>query len=106
MKKLKNKKAYKDKFLLTLEKLSKPSFKENVIEWQTIDGDNFLGSFLGEELFKIKRGIIFFKLKVVHKDMKQFNKTFGSVELVKLQKKANEILKSDVNFLLKFKAIF
>jgi len=99
----KNKKIAYQKILLN------PIIKNNVIVWVDRYKNRLLyeGFYGKEKCFEIERGFFYFKLKIVHKEI---NEIKGSninsfVELFKAQKKANDIICANPNFLLKFKPI-
>jgi hypothetical protein len=86
--------------------LLQPNIKKNLIVW--IDKNNngivYEGSFGKEKCFEIKRGIVSFSLKIIHKEIK-YNKSHSSTELIKLQEIANKILWDNPEFILKFKPV-
>jgi len=84
-----------------------PGIKGNLITWvdKYKNGAVYEGSFGKEKCFEIKRGVLTFSLKTIHKELKTDSKTNSSTELLKLQIKANNILLGDKKFLLKFKPI-
>lgn len=88
------------------EKLFNPLLKNNIVSWvdEKCKGKIYNG-FIGEELvFEIKRGIVSFSLKIVHKELK-YKKVHSSTELFALQKKANNIIQLNKDFLRKLKTI-
>jgi len=87
--------------------LLEPNIKDGLIIWKDKhnDGSVYEGSFGKEKCFEIKRGIISFTLKTIHKELKTDIKNNSSTELIKLQEKANKILWNNPEFLLKFKPV-
>lgn len=97
----------KNKAMATHQKaLLQPNIKKNLISWtdKYKNGTVYEGTFGKEKCFEIKRGIMLFSLKVIHKELK-YNKNNSSMELIKLQEKANKVLWENVDFLLKFKPV-
>jgi hypothetical protein len=85
--------------------LLNPNIKNNLITWtdKYKNGNVYEGTFGKEKCFEIKRGIITFSLKIIHEELKADNKKYSSMGLFNLQEKANKILKSNPEFLKKFK---
>ena len=72
-----------------------PNIKNNLLEWKAKDIylHQLDGYFRKKHIFEIKRGLISFSLKIVHKGyMEHYNKKHSSPDIVKLQEKANKIL--------------
>ena len=92
--KLKKEAIMKEKYQRTLN----PSFKSKKIIWENKDGRlNLLEGFLGDQkVFEIKRGITTFSLKVSNKNMLEYDKAHYSLDLIKLQKKAEAIFSSSL----------
>lgn len=86
--------------------LLQPNIKKNLITWtdKYKNGTVYEGTFGKEKCFEIKRGIVSFSLKVIHKELK-YNKNNSSMKLIKLQEKANKVLWENKEFLLKFKPV-
>lgn len=87
--------------------LLQPNIKKNLIVWidKNNNGSFYEGNFGKEKCFEIKRGILTFSLKTIHKELKSSIKSNSSIELIKLQEKANQILWENPKFLLKFKPV-
>lgn len=66
--------------------------KSNNIIWEDKynNGNLFIGIFNEEIFFEIKKGLLTFSLKIIHKKLNKINK--NSVELKKLQNIAEKIL--------------
>lgn len=94
-------KATRQKILL------EPNIKNNIVVWadKNNDGSIYEGKFCKEKCFEIKRGILTFTLKIIHKELKFESKNNSSTELIKLQEKANKILWNNPKFLRKFKSV-
>jgi hypothetical protein len=108
--KLKKEKIKQDKIKAKNDRqkfLLEPSIKDNLIIWvdKNKDGNIYEGSYGEEKCFEIKRGALVFSLKTVHKELDVKNNNNNSTELLKLQKKANNILLENPKFLLKFKPV-
>jgi len=87
--------------------LLQPNIKKNLITWidKFKNGTVYEGTFGKEKCFEIKRGILTFSLKTIHKELKVNIKSNSSTELIKLQEKANKVLWNNPEFLLKFKPV-
>jgi hypothetical protein len=87
--------------------LLEPNIKKNLIVWidKYNNGKVYEGLFAKEKCFEIKRGIILFSLKIIHDELKIDNRSNNSIDLIKLQEKANNILLNNPEFLRKFKPI-
>ena len=98
-KKIKKEKEAHQKALL------EPNIKDNIVVWtdKLNNGTIYEGSFGEEKCFEIKRGLVSFSLKIIHKELKFGSKNNSSTELIKLQERANKILWSNPEFLRKFK---
>jgi hypothetical protein len=99
--KIKKEKEARQKALL------EPCIKDNIIIWtdKLNNGTIYEGSFGKEKCFEIKRGLVSFSLKIIHKEIISDSKNNSSTELIKLQGKANEILWRNQEFLRKFKSV-
>lgn len=84
-----------------------PYIKNNKIVWSDKynNGSFYEGYLKKEKCFEIKRGVVTFSLKVIHKEILCEKKSFSSINILKLQKEASEILNKNIDFLRKFKAI-
>jgi hypothetical protein len=87
--------------------LLEPRIKNNLIVWvdKNKNGSVYEGSFGKEKCFEIKRGVLMFSLKTIHKELNVHTRNNNSTELFKLQEKANKILWNNPEFLRKFKPV-
>jgi hypothetical protein len=99
----KKKQAYEANQRVLLE----PKNKNNLIIWsdKNNNGSVYEGNFGKEKCFEIKRGFVSFSLKIIHKEIVSDKKNSSSIELIKLQEKANKILWNNPEFLRKFKPV-
>lgn len=96
-KKEKRKMEREKKFQEIKDFILTPPFKNNIIKWE-MKGNDFYGYYEDNCFFCIKRGVLVFSLKILDNGLKEkllksnkFNIS-SSMDLVKVQKKANDIL--------------
>jgi len=78
------------------EKALNPNIKSKRILWKNKDNhlDLLEGYFRDQKLFEIKRGLSLYSLKISNKKLLEYDKAHHSVDLIKLQKKAETIFSS------------
>lgn len=105
-KKRKIKQEKENRKKLQQQQLLTPKIKNNLLRWvdKNKDGSVYEGVFGKEKCFEIRRGISIFSLKAIHEELKHCNSA-NCIDLYKLQKKANEMLWLNPQFLLKFKPV-
>jgi hypothetical protein len=79
--------------------LLEPNIKENLIIWtdKYKNGNLYQGWFKDDLFFEIKRGFVTFSLKITNNNINKKNcNHFTSTDIIKLQEKANTILKENI----------